>query len=50
MRVHLKVPGWLFDLYALLTRKLLMFLSFLNGMSGARGNICVVVIRLLSTR
>ena len=50
VRVHLKVPGWLLDLYALLTRKLLMFLSCLNGMSGARGNIFVVVIRLLSTR
>ena len=28
--VHLKVPGWLSDLKALLTRKLPMFLSRLN--------------------
>lgn len=27
-----------------------MFLSCLNEMSGARGNMCVVVTRLLSTR
>ena len=42
MRVHLKVPGWLSDLNALLTRKLPMFLSRLNEISGGRGNICLV--------
>ena len=31
VRVHLKVPGWLSDLKALLTRKLPMFLSRLNA-------------------
>ena len=31
--VHLKVPGWLSDLKALLTRKLPMFLSRLNEIS-----------------
>ena len=30
VRVHLKVPGWLSDLKALLTRKLPMFLSRLK--------------------
>ena len=34
VRVHLKVPGWFSDLNAPLTRKLLMFLSSLNEMSG----------------
>ena len=33
-RVHLKVPGWLSDLKALLTRKLPMFFSRLNETSG----------------
>ena len=32
--VHLKVPGWLYDLKVLLTRKLTMFLSRLNEISG----------------
>ena len=42
VRVHLKVPGWLSELNALLTRKLPMFLSRnLNEISG-RGNICLV--------
>ena len=40
--VHVKVPGWLSDLNALLTRKLPMFLSCLNEISGGRGNICLV--------
>ena len=31
--VHLKVPGWLSDLNALLTRKLPMFLSRVNEIS-----------------
>ena len=36
VRVHLKVPGGLSDLKALLTRKLPMLLSHLNEMSGGR--------------
>ena len=39
VRVHLKVPGWLSDLKALLTRKLPMFLSRLNG---GREKMCLV--------
>ena len=42
MRVHLKVPGWLSDLNVLLTRKLPMFFSCLNEISGGRGNIFLV--------
>ena len=42
MRLHVKVPGWLSDLYALLTRKLSKFLSRLNEMSGGRENMCLV--------
>ena len=42
VRLHLKVPGWLSDLNALLTRKLPMFLSHLNEISGGRGNTCLV--------
>ena len=42
MRVHLKVPGWFSDLNALLTRKLPMFLSRLNEISGGRENTCLV--------
>ena len=43
MRVHLKVPGWLSDLKAaLLTRKLPMFLSRLNEISGGREKMCLV--------
>ena len=42
VRLHLKVPGWLSDLDALLTRKLPMFLSRLNEISGGRGNMCLV--------
>ena len=33
VRVHLKVPGWLSDLKAMLTRKLSMLLPRLNGMA-----------------
>ena len=36
MRVHLKVPGWLSALKALLTRKLPMLLSRLNEIRGSR--------------
>ena len=39
-RLHLKVPGWLSDLNALLTRKLPMFLSCLNEPSGGIRNMC----------
>ena len=43
VRVHLKVPGWLLDLNALLAKKFPMFLSSLNEISGGRGNICLVL-------
>ena len=39
MRLHLKVPGRLTDLNALLIRKLPNFLSRLNEMSGGRENM-----------
>ena len=42
VRVHLKIPGWLLDLNALLTRKLPMFWSHLNEKSGDKGNIYLV--------
>ena len=42
VRVHLKVPGWLSDLKALLTRKLPMFLSRLNEISRGREKMCLV--------
>ena len=42
VRVHLKVPGWLSDLKALLTRKLPTFLSHLNEISGGREKMCLV--------
>ena len=34
VRLHVKVPGWLINLNALLTKKLPRFLSRLNEMSG----------------
>ena len=40
VRLHVKVPGWLLDLNALLTKKLLRFLLRLNEMSGGRENMC----------
>ena len=43
VRLHLKVHSWLSDLNALLTRKLPMLLSRLNGISGGRGNMCLVL-------
>ena len=43
VRIHLKVPGWLSDLNAPLTRKLPTFLSHLNEISGGRGNMCLVL-------
>ena len=42
VRVHLKVPGWLSDLKALLSRKLPMFLSRLNEINGGREKMCLV--------
>ena len=42
MRLHVKVPGWLLNLNALLTKKLPKFLSGLNEMSGGRENMCLV--------
>ena len=42
VRVHLKVSGWLSDLNALLTKKLPMFLSCLNEISGGAGNTRLV--------
>ena len=42
VRLHLKVPGWLSDLNALLTRKLPLFLSRLNEISGGGRNMCLV--------
>ena len=38
VRLHVKVPGWLLNLNALLTKKLLTFVSRLNEMSGGREN------------
>ena len=43
VRLHPKVPGWLSDLNALLTRKLPKFLSRLNEMSGGRENMFSLV-------
>ena len=40
--LHVKVPGWLLNLNALLTKKLPQFLSRLNEMSGGRENMCLV--------
>ena len=42
VRLHVKVPGWLPDLNALLTMKLPKFFSRLNEMSGGRENMCLV--------
>ena len=42
VRLHVKVPGWLLKLNALLTKKLPKFLSRLNEMSGGRENMCLV--------
>jgi len=39
VRLHVKVPGWLLSLNALLTKKLPKFLSRLNEMSSGRENI-----------
>ena len=42
VRLHVKVPEWLLNLNALLTKKLPKFLSRLNEMSGGRENMCLV--------
>ena len=42
VRLHVKVPGWLFNLNAFLTKKFPKFLSHLNEMSGGRENMCLV--------
>ena len=42
VRLHVKVPGWLSNLNALLTEKSLKFSSRLNEMSGGRENMCLV--------
>ena len=42
VRLHVKVPGWLLNLNALLIKKLPKFLSRLNEMSGGKENICLV--------
>ena len=42
VRLHVKVPGWLLNLNALLTKKLPKFLSRLNEMNGGRENMCLV--------
>ena len=43
VRVHLKVPGWLSDLKALLTRKLPMLLSRLNEIRGSREKMRILI-------
>ena len=40
---HVKVPGWLSNLKALLTKKLPKFLSSLNEMSGGREKMYLVL-------
>ena len=42
VRLHLKVPGWLLSLNALLTKKLPKFLLRLNELSGGKENMCLV--------
>ena len=42
VRLHVKVPCWMLNLNALLTKKLPKFLSHLNEMSGDRKNMCLV--------
>ena len=44
VRLHVKVPGWLLNLNALLTKSLRLpkFLLRLNEMSGGRENMCLV--------
>ena len=42
MRLHVKVPGWLLNLNAPLTKKSRRFLWRLNERSGGRENMCLV--------
>ena len=42
VRLHVKVPGWLSNLNALLAKKLPKFLSRLNEMSGGTESMCLV--------
>ena len=42
VRLHVKVPGLLLNLNALLTKKLPKFLSRLNEMSFGKENMCLV--------
>ena len=42
VRLHVKVPGWLSNLNALLTKNLRTFFSRMNEMSGGRENVCLV--------
>ena len=42
MHLDVKATGWLSGLNALVTRKLLKFLSLLNEMSGDRENMCLI--------
>ena len=42
VRLHVKIPGWMLNLNALLTEKLPKFLSRLSEMSGGRENMCLV--------
>ena len=42
VHLHVKVPGWMLNLNALLTKKLPTSLSRLYEMSGARENMCLV--------
>ena len=43
VRLHVKVPGWLSNLNALLSKKLPKCLSRLNEMSGGREKMCLVL-------
>ena len=45
VRLHVKVPGWLLNFNALLTKKLPKLLSRLNEMSGVE-KICVSIFYL----
>ena len=42
VRLSVKVPGWLSNLNAPLTKRLPKFLSRLNKMNGGRENMCLV--------
>ena len=42
VHLHVKVPGWMLNLNALVTKKLPKFFSRLNEMSGGREKVCLV--------